>query len=296
MNVRLAEEKDNEHIFKIWQACFTDDKAYIDNYLKYCLPHAKTWLLTLENSEIVSCLSVIPSFVNYNNIIIKGGYLYAVGTLPEHRGNSFSKILMAAATKYCREDDFSYLIVKPADEKLFAFYHKNSFDKEIFKVVATFNTSKSYNSVFTPAETIAITPHELFVLRESSFVNYNFLWQEDILNYAILETTSRGGTCKMLKPSAFSCDLPIYYIAYPDNLRKNRIKVLETNAKTSQELSILISTLKQENPKMTEMAIDFPVNYMESQEFAVGRSALLLSFFPEIHTQIEKFHLSLPLE
>src|SRR3989339_901341 len=92
MTIRLASPEDNEHIFKIWYACFTDDQAYIMNYLKYCLPYTKTWVLGVENGEFVSCLSIIPSYFILNSKIIRGGYLYAVGTLPEHRGNSYSKI------------------------------------------------------------------------------------------------------------------------------------------------------------------------------------------------------------
>jgi len=296
MIIRLADERDNEHIFKIWQACFTDDEAYIDNYLKFCRPYTKTWLLAVDTTTFVSCLSIIPSFVNYNNDIIRGGYLYAVGTLPEHRGNSFSKILMNTAIKKCVEEGFSYLIVKPADEKLFSFYIKSSFDKVILKGLSTINTLTTAKQLGSPVETIDLNAPELYVMRGAAFLNTNFLWCEEVLNYAILEAKNRGGSCKIIKPSFSSYDRPLYFIAYPDELCINKIKVLETNAKTTIEFEILISSLKQDYLKMEEMVVDFPANYLKSQNFSIQRSALLLIFNPIIASHLEKFHLSLPLE
>lgn len=304
MTVKLAKERDGEHIFKIWRACFTDDKAYIDNYLKLCLPYTKTWLLGLDSGEFVSCLSVIPSFVTIKNKNYRGGYLYAVGTLPEHRGNSYSSLLMDSAIKYCKESGMSYLLVKPASESLFPFYIKSSFNRVISKGILTFQTHspvKSHERSLT--ETSDINARELLSMRAASFSDTHFLWSEDILNYAIIEAKSRGGQCKKFRIITDNTDNSIYFVAYPDDFNRKKIKVLETNVKNKVEIDILIALLKPEFPEMEEMVIDSSSNNLDSliscinpYGFFVEKSALLHSFDSSLSPFLEKLHLSLPME
>ena len=296
MIIRLAQVKDNEHILKIWRACFSDDQAYIDNYLKYCLPYTKTWLLGLEEDLFVSCLSVIPSFTTFNKDIYRGGYLYAVGTLPEHRGNSYSKILINAAIKDCSLAGLSYMLVKPASESLYQFYIKSTFDVVISKGLSTFITASHVKPNENSIIASDINASELFLLQTVSFSDTHFLWPKEILSYALLEAKSRGGSCKKFQTNNEKSDHVLYYIAYPDDLNSNKIKVLETNAKNPVEVEALISVLKNEYPKIEETEIESSINFMESVSYTIERSALLLSFNEGLTNGLAKLHLSLPLE
>ncbi|MFA6333954.1 MAG: GNAT family N-acetyltransferase [Bacteroidales bacterium] len=296
MIVRLAEVKDNEHIFKIWRACFTDDHVYIANYLKYCLPHTKTWLLGIKDDIYVSCLSVIPSFIIFNNVIYKGGYLYAVGTLPEHRGNSYSKILINAAIEDSRREGLSYLLVKPASEALYQFYIKFSFDKIISKSVSKFITSPIVCPVENSIITSDISVSELYSMREDFFSGTHFLWTKEILNYAIIEAKSRSGSCKKFQKNSKRSGSTLYYIAYPDELKSNKIKILETNAINPAEIKTIISVLMEEYPKIEEFEIESSLRFMDYAGFTIEKSALLYLFNNDLSDFLKHLHLSLPLE
>lgn len=295
MTIRLATWKDNEHIFKIWYACFTDDQAYIMNYLKYCLPHTKTWILGIENGEFVSCLSIIPSYFTFNSKIINGGYLYGVGTLPEHRGNSYSKILMQSAIDDCRRS-LSYLLVKPATESLFSLYKRASFDKVLYKRTTTVYVN---HSKFIPSELMTISSTDassLYSLRQDSLAESCFLWPIEILEYAIIEALSRSGSCKKFEITANKSSRLLYYIAYPTEENKKRIHVMETNARNSFETECLISVIKLEYPGTEEIEIESSSDFPVTNNNFVSRSALFLPFDKELSNYMEKLHLSLPLE
>ncbi|MFA5848631.1 MAG: GNAT family N-acetyltransferase [Bacteroidales bacterium] len=296
MTTRLAFNKDSEHIFKIWYACFTDDKAYIMNYLKYCLPHTKTWVLEVENGEIVSCLSIIPSYFVLNSKIIRGGYLYAVGTLPEHRGNSYSKILIESAISDCQKNGLSYLLVKPATESLYNLYSRASFESTLYKST-TIHYVKHTNLIACNQITISPTDaSELYSLRQNSFAGTYFLWPEKILEYVIIEALSRSGSCNKIEIVANkSCNL-LYYIAYPTVVNKKRIYVLETNARNRIEIEYLKSSIISEYPGTEEIEIESSSDSPLKDNNIVSRSALCHTFDKELTGNIEKLHLSLPLE
>jgi len=303
MTIRLASNKDSEHIFKIWHACFTDDQAYIMNYLKYCLPHTKTWLLEVENGEFVSCLSIIPSYFALDSKIIRGGYLYAVGTLPEHRGNSYSKLLMESAINECRKDGMSYLLVKPATESLFSLYSRASFEKVLYKSTSVFfvkNSETAIDNIMSLSSDIrslsSIEASDLYTLRQDSLANTCFLWPEKILEYAIIEALSRSGSCKKFDISNSETSRLIYYIAYPAEQNKKSIQVLETNVRNSLEIECLISVIRSEYPGTEEIEIISSSDFPSKNNKSVSRSALLLPFDKGHSQYMEKLHLSLPLE
>lgn len=297
MNVRLSELTDNKHISKIWQTCFTDDQVYINNYLKYCLPYTRTWLLETNKNELASCLSIIPSYILSNNNIYRGGYLYGVGTLPEHRGNSYSRILINAAIEDCKKEGLCYLLVKPASESLYQFYTNASFKKEIFKGITRLTPPYPIHSADKSINISEISASELYSAREKSFAGSHFLWTEEILSYAMLEAKNRSGSCKKIQSKAEIQGSNIYYIAYPDETNYNRIKILETNAKNSTELSLVISAIILEYPNPEEINIESSAEVL-NKSFCVSieKSALLLSFNREVSKLTEGFHLSMPME
>ncbi|OFY39497.1 MAG: hypothetical protein A2X18_05245 [Bacteroidetes bacterium GWF2_40_14] len=296
MTIRLASPEDNEHIFKIWYACFTDDQAYIMNYLKYCLPYTKTWVLGVENGEFVSCLSIIPSYFILNSKIIRGGYLYAVGTLPEHRGNSYSKILMKSAIKDCREEGMSYLLVKPATESLFLLYTRASFENTLYKSTTTHYVKHDSPGPRQQVTAFSTDASEIYSLRQDSFAAKYFLWPEKILEYAIIEALSRSGSCKTLEITTTYSSRLLYYIAYPAEENKKRILVLETNARKKNEIDLLISAIISEYPETEIIEIESSSDFPSKGNNIISRSALCLPLDKKIACHLEKLHLSLPLE
>jgi hypothetical protein len=219
-----------------------------------------------------------------------------VGTLPEFRGNAYSKILMDHAIINSKNDNLSYLLVKPADEGLYDFYLNSSFNTEISQGVTTLVTTFDTNKHCEYSQVKDLETSELFQMREDSFSSLNYLWPAEILNYAIIEAKSRSGKCKIIKSTGNTSLRPLYYIAYPDELNRNSIIVLETNAKNPAELESLVYVLKNEYPLITEAKFITPVDYLDTVSYIVKKSALVNIFDESISAPLQKLHLSLPLE
>ena len=281
---------DRSYISEIWQACFTDDLPYINSFIDNCLPYTTSWLL-LYNNRPASLLTLIPSYTTIDNSNIRtnlsGVYIYGVATLPQYRGNSYSKLLIEQAISYSQELGLDYVIVKPAEESLYSLYSRVGFKTRLY--------SKSRNIVLSDSSYLntnlsklkanisfhSILPEELFAKRQS--LCKTFLWPEDILKYALSEI--------LLRPDVIAqTNGEIYFIAYP--ACKKRIIVLESNAETITEISTIASVLQRCFPSIESISIaDNSGNVQE-------KSALLkvLHSDQSVEQILSGYHLPLAME
>ena len=347
--VDIKSEADILALSEIWRVCFTEDLSYIDSFINSCLPHTISWFFLSDNKPI-SLLSLIPSYaqlplsdeqsefpkilnirstpqISQSHKLSRGAYIYGVATLPEHRGNSYSRILLNKALDYSRETGLDYIIVKPADESLFDFYTKAGFKTTLYSNKAVFplfqyctnsnpaihhNTEVSsgceYASSFSdkadrlnvvdnsipiiskedhPLFT-SLSAEQLFILREQ-YNPSSFLWPPEILSYAVIEALSRPGAI-----AAIDNNLDLYIIAYPSDTDSRVINILETNANTSAQFCQILTYLQQFYPKATSVTTN-SVNNCSSKQ---TRCALLkiLSADCDVATALSRLYLSLPME
>lgn len=114
-----AELRHKEQIIELWKNAFGDNtediRKYLDTIFKY--------FFVYEEDDIVKgMLSVLPvSFCDKN-----GGYIYAVTTHSQYRGQGICNKLM----EYVKADRlYDFLVLKPQNEGLFDFYEKMGFKK-----------------------------------------------------------------------------------------------------------------------------------------------------------------------
>ena len=240
MRIHIATAEDTHSISKIWSECFTDDTNYINNFLDNCLPHSKTMLLTPENeANSVASLSVLPCYTQYNGKNYQGGYVYAVGTLPEHRGKSYSKYLTEEAFRYARNEKLSFLVVKPATESLYELYSKLSFDITLYERVTKIRTNGSYN--FTSdglimsrgmptvrSFTFFWDIDRIYNLRERYLSKESILYSKEILSYAITEISYRKGSFESFYYLNQKDD-PVFYVCYPSENNDSLVYVIDHN-------------------------------------------------------------------
>ncbi len=108
-----------EQMIDLWNSAFGDKTEDIEKYLETIL---KYFLVYEEDSIIKGMLSVLPvSFCGKN-----GGYIYAVTTHKDHRGQGICNKLM----EYVKADEkYDFLVLKPQNTGLFEFYGKMGFKK-----------------------------------------------------------------------------------------------------------------------------------------------------------------------
>lgn len=296
MIIKKAGFEDREHIFKIWNVCFTDDEAYINNYLDYCFPETTTWLLGENPDEFCSVLSIIPSFFVEDRVETNGGYLYGVGTLPTHRGKSYSKILMNHAVEAAKSEGLSYILVKPAEESLFTLYKKSGFDKEIYSEYSASVQTGSHNTVQNPLpEKLSFEKFREF--REKSMADFIYLWPEKVLQYAWNEIMQRAGVALKFPKSEK------YLIGYPSIFNdKTLFSALETNTTSTQERENFIRFIQKslnnisgisfETPLLLSLDTHSGINYSQNQKL----SALFMELKPGTWERANNRMLSLPME
>jgi len=298
MIIRETTEDDYQGIVEIWKSCFTNDLPYIDAFINHCLPYSKCIVATIDSGEIVSSLTLIPTSTTIDKINYKGYYLYAVGTIPEHRGNFLSKHLLDRAHKICLEENVSFLITKPATESLYTLYEKLGFSDTLFEDITIIRLDSLYNNKsisIIKSNLTSLTGTKLFDLRpninfsNSSSANGRYFdWPKEILDYAIIESEGRNGLCVSLRN--------IYLIAYPEEGNPSTIKILESNFKSYNELITLTSVIKVKYPYAKYLKIISPVGINRTLESSTTRSGLIHIFNQNISEYLKLSHLSLPLD
>lgn len=310
MRIHIATAEDTHSISKIWSECFTDDTGYIDNFLQNCFPHSKTFLLTPENeANAVASLSVLPCYTQYKGKNYKGGYVYAVGTLPDHRGKSYSKYLTEEAFRYARNEKLSFLVVKPATESLYELYSKLSFDITLYEKITKIITNRSYN--FTPdgllmckgipigrSFTLFWDIDRIYNLRERYLSKKSILHSKEILSYAIKEISYRKGSFESFYYLSQKDD-PVFYVCYPSENNDSLVYVIDHNINDGSVLDDFIyeNTSTFPNLKYYQF-INLPNIVSKRCRTKKIKSALVKSFEedPGFNKHLSKLRLSLPME
>ena len=335
MIIREAIPEDYRAIAKIWEACFTDDLYYIENYIKYCLPFSRCLIVEISPGIIVSSLSLIPSFVIEKNIRYNGFYLYAVGTLPEYRGNSFSSQLLNRALQISREENISYIIVRPATESLYTLYNKLGFNHTLLEEVVEISVANIPDNKHNKLINRNLTGEDLLILRnsssgilpENSFDRPNivqadcvnsiickeelsypkhydipiqiegnkFLWPLPVLKYAILEALERKGLCLIIENLDSKNNNNLYFLSYPDENDSTTINILESNFHSMDDLSIISKFILNKYPETKLLRI-----FLGSESNILNgkkkRAGLILSFKEDNPYSLQHKRLFLPLE
>jgi len=296
--IRLANKNDTLSIFKIWRECFINDLQCISNFINFCLPHTKTWVVIPENSSFaVAILSLLPSYTILDNQKISGSYIYGVATLPHYRGHSLSKKLIETAVSYCEDNEIQYILIRPAESSLFDLYKKYSFETIISKSITKINLDSKYFTEDSPFKSIEnFSVDELYSIREKELFKTHFLWPLDILNYTIEDAKSKGGSLFALRDN-HNLNRTLFYIAYPEDSNVYNIKVVDCNIKEISELNQVIWNISSYFPFANELTFESPPNGFEAVSYSLERSALIKVLDKRINSQkLSLLHLALPME
>ncbi len=107
----------------LWKEAFQDEENYILNYINNYFDKI---IVYTENSIPVAMLSLLDAEIKINGENKSCKYIYAVATKEEHRGKGISSKLMKHVKSIADKND-EILVLVPASESLFEFYHKFGF-------------------------------------------------------------------------------------------------------------------------------------------------------------------------
>ena len=260
MIIKRITQYDTLSVMKIWKECFTNDIEYISTFIRESLPHTITLGLSLNRSEsIVSMLSLMPAYSftrEREEIPLNGGYLYGVGTLTEHRGRGYSALLIEEAFNIALENNWSFMVVRPAEESLYNLYKRESFNivlnerELIIEIDAFLKENSSMRGYCTKAQ--VIEKESYFDIREHSLKESHILWSRAIFNYAYIEAIGRGGNFYMLESASKE---PTIYALYPNS--SSHLNIIDHNINSLDILIKVVKEITKSYPSHSTLNISF---------------------------------------
>ena len=118
MKIRYAEQTDIPELKNLWKVCFGDSDKYIDNFFD-CLFAVKNTIIAEIKKRVAGVVYMIPAKLKETNFM----YGYAIGVLPEFRGQSICKKMLDFIKEIADKEKFIFGL-HPANEKLEQFYQK----------------------------------------------------------------------------------------------------------------------------------------------------------------------------
>ena len=127
--IRLAQKGETLRQKEIWKDCFGDSDQFIDFFYATRYKEDATALL-LQDGEILAMLTMLPiKLITPDLQSIPSTMLYAIATHPQYQHRGLATQLMNFSHKYLAEHNTPCSVLVPADQQLFAFYHKQGYQE-----------------------------------------------------------------------------------------------------------------------------------------------------------------------
>ena len=125
MKIRVANSSDIPRLEEIWIEIFGDSYGFLSRFFDILFP-ASVAFAAEESGQLIGSAYVLDiCALKSGGTSLPCPYIYAVGVLPEFRGNGIGKQLILACRDYCRENYGASCIV-PAGSSLFDYYHNTA--------------------------------------------------------------------------------------------------------------------------------------------------------------------------
>ncbi len=130
--VRLSRPEDLGALKEIWNASFPGDEAFADWFLKtsYRPDNALVWT---DGESPAAMLHLIPMHLRIEGRDVRAAYVYAVATLPRHRGQGIAAALLEEAEALEKARGTALLMLVPQSESLFEYYRRLGFQDAFFR-------------------------------------------------------------------------------------------------------------------------------------------------------------------
>ena len=219
--IKIAKSDDIPALCSVWRQCFPDSDEYIRCFYKENFNRISVLTYCLDGKP-VSMMHLIDSSLKDSDRSQEAKFIYATGTLSEHRGKGFMGELIKAVTKKADEEGFA-LFLKPSSQKTMRYYQKFGFSP---------GSGLSLLQIASPqAQPLKISPlsaEEYNSLREAAFSDTaHASWDDAHIGWCIEENAFFSGKTLEIRFE----DNRFFLLAYPE---KDRLIIDETDLSASQ--------------------------------------------------------------
>ena len=142
----------------LWMEVFGDDPAFQREFYRLCAPAGP--LVLTEDGELRSMLALPElALVLADGRRLRAGYVYALATRPDCRGQGWAAMLLETAAGLARGRGLDCLLTVPAHPELFRFFAQSGFQPGFYV--------REAEAPPAPAPMEKIPPEEYAALRES---------------------------------------------------------------------------------------------------------------------------------
>ena len=187
MNIRFSDKTDILQLKHIWKVCFGDSDDYIDTFFQHLYAPGQT-VVACSGKTAIGVVYLLKASLLHTEFL----YGYAIGVLPDFRGNSVCQKMLEFIHKEAKQKNFLFGL-HPANDKLFSFYKRIGL-LEMYRLKTADASGFDGSASFYLSD---ITAGDYFYMREQAFAPL-VSWDEKMLAYIITETRSAGGFAKKI--------------------------------------------------------------------------------------------------
>lgn len=155
---------------RIWSEVFDEAKQVLDVFFDSLFIPANTVVYRIDDDVVsVAYMLECKQSCGHNGI-----YIYAVATLPEHRGNGYVSMILEHINEISNNRGYGFTILVPSEESLFKFYEKNGFNKTVCIKQVTFS-KQQICSMADNANLNYIDKDDIFEIRNKHFTDIGSL-------------------------------------------------------------------------------------------------------------------------
>lgn len=172
MRIRYAENEDVSELKNIWKICFGDTDEYINSFFDSLFKQQNTVIAEI-NERVAGVVYMIPAKLKETDFM----YGYAIGVLPEFRGQSVCKKMLDFIKKASEEEKFIFGL-HPANEKLEQFYQKIGLKPMYSLKEVVIKEDLPY----TDCKISDISAEEIINIRENTFPDL-VEWDKNVIDF-----------------------------------------------------------------------------------------------------------------
>lgn len=180
-DIRKASRQDIPALCEIWKACFADTDEYISCFYKANFDRIEVTVYTVDNKPVSMVHLMDAEFVNGGKCQ-KAKYMYAGGTLPQHRKQGCLAAILEHEKKRAEETGVA-LFFKPVSPSLTDYFSRLDFEIDAYFSLLTVQPEKAL-----PLSVCDLSYMEYNRMRNAAFAGIPYArWQDEHLRWCVEE-------------------------------------------------------------------------------------------------------------
>lgn len=118
MVVRILEGNEKNRIRPLYEEVFDDSQYFLDYYFGKYIANTINFVCE-RRGEIVGMATIHPKKLMISGRMVQAGYVYAVATKPEYRGQGIMRRILDEIYTYALKTNYEYLYLIPANPSIY---------------------------------------------------------------------------------------------------------------------------------------------------------------------------------